>query len=140
MYRGILAFMLLAVAGSVSAQQQVYKCVVPGKPVSYQSQPCPGQAVRAWDAVPDADNPYLRARLADMDREVRQRRAAQRPYTASTGGGRAIGASIPSRTVSSSGACESARAQRDAVYRAAGHRRSFAVSRTMDDAVYNACK
>lgn len=139
MYRGIFAFSLLVLSDAAFAQQ-VFKCVVPGKPVSYQSDPCPGQAEKAWDAVPDADNPYLRARLAQMDREVRQRRAAQRPYTASTGGGRAIGASIPSRSISSSGACESARAQRDAVYRAAGHRRSFAVSRTMDDAVYNACK
>ncbi len=138
MYRGILMFSVLAFAGSASAQQ-VYKCVEPGKPISYQSQACPGQAVKAWDAVPDQDNPYLRARLAQMEREVAQRRAAQRPAVASVGGygaSRATGASIRI----TSDACESARRQRAVVYNAAGLRRSFSTSSTMDNIVHNACK
>ncbi len=104
MYRGMAVLGLLMVTNAASAQQ-VFKCVVPGKPVSYQSAPCPGQAEKAWDAVPDADNPYLHARLAAMDREVRQRRAAQRPYVASTGGGQ-LGAAMPARSITTTGACE----------------------------------
>lgn len=142
MYRGILFALLMGSTAGASAQQ-VFKCVVPGKPVSYQSQPCPGQAVRAWDAVPDPDNPYLRARLAQMDQEVRQRRAAQRPYVASTGGGGGYsGSRASTRSISTTGSstCDGAKQQRAAVYNVAGHRRSFALSRAMDDAVYNACK
>ncbi|WP_312346732.1 DUF4124 domain-containing protein [Stenotrophomonas acidaminiphila] len=129
--------------------QQVFKCVEKGKPDSYQSHPCANApAVKAWDAVPDRENPYLRARLAQMQREVDARRvadAARGPYMAGIRGG-GFGAAIPaapSRSVSrnsSSYACESARRQRDAVYSGAGHRRSFAVSRAMDNAVYDACK
>nr|WP_235499790.1 DUF4124 domain-containing protein [Stenotrophomonas acidaminiphila] len=129
--------------------QQVFKCVEKGKPDSYQSHPCAnGPAVKAWDAVPDQDNPYLRARLAQMQREVDARRAADAargPYMAGIRGG-GVGASIPaapSRSISrnsSSYACESARRQRDAVYNAAGHRRSFALSRAADNAVYDACR
>ena len=141
MYRGIFVASLLALSGSAGAQQ-VYKCVERGKPDSYQSHPCAnGPAVKAWEAVPDQDNPYLRARLAQMEREVAARRAAQRPYVASVGGGgggRATGATI--RTTGSSYACESAKRQRDVVYNAAGTRRSFALSSAYDNAVHNACK
>ena len=139
MYRGIFVASLLALSGSAGAQQ-VYKCVERGKPDSYQSHPCAnGPAVKAWEAVPDQDNPYLRARLAQMEREVAARRAAQRPYVASVGGGgggRGTGAVI--RTTSD--ACESAKRHRDLVYNAAGTRRSFSTSRTMDNIVHNACK
>jgi len=129
--------------------QQVFKCVEKGKPDSYQSHPCAnGPAVKAWDAVPDQDNPYLRARLAQLQREVDARRAADAargPYMAGIrGGGRGVGAFVPARSGSisttSSYGCESAKRSRDAVYNAAGHRRSFAVSRAMDNAVYDACK
>lgn len=147
MHRGILVVGLLALSGGTAAQQ-VYKCVERGKPDSYQSHPCAnGAPVKAWDAVPDRDNPYLRARLAQMEREVAARRAAQRPVVAGIGGGsRGGGVHIPSTNgggavhTSSSYACEGAKRQRAAVYDAAGHRRSFALSRSMDDAVYNACK
>lgn len=139
MYRGLFSLLLVLVPGVCSAQQ-VFKCVN-GKQVSYQSDPCPGQAVKAWEAVPDQDNPALRARLAQMEREVAARRAAQRPVMGTTGRGGGVGAGVPSRTQqSSSYGCQAARSQRAAVYNAAGHRRSFALSRSMDDAVYNACK
>ena len=46
------------------AARQVHKCVERGKLDSYQSQPCAnGAPVKAWDAVPDRDNPNLRSRL-----------------------------------------------------------------------------
>lgn len=122
--------------------QQVYKCAEPGKPISYQSHPCAAvEPSKTWDASPMREDPYLPARLAQMEREVAARRAARGPYVASIGGGGGgrggRGVSIPA---ASSAACAAAKRHRDAVYNAAGHRRTFALSRSYDDAVYNACK
>lgn len=130
MYRCIFFLMLTAVSGTVSAQQ-VYKCV-DGKEVSYQSDPCPGQAAKAWDAAPVAGPSNAEQwRLYRMKQELGRRYASDRAA-------RESGYSIPGP--SSSNACESAKRSRAAVYEAAGTKRTFALSSAYDNAVHDACK
>lgn len=132
--RAIILAALLC-AGPASAQQ-VHKCVDAGKTV-YQSAPCAsGAPAKTWAATPDAPNPYRQARLDQMQRELDRRRQ--------------VSAYVPQRTQGAQGAaiskhrdpaqCESAKAQRAAAYAAAGHHRTFELSRRMDDLVYAACK
>lgn len=137
MPRIFFSFLLILMAHQASAQH-VYKCV-DGKSVSYQSDPCTnGDAAKSWAAVPEAENPYLKARLDRMQREVDARRAAgSGSYNASPRSRDASGASI---TTSSNYACESAKRQRAAAYEAAGTKRTFELSRRMDNLVHDACK
>lgn len=131
MYRGMFGVVLLVLAGSASAQQ-VYKCVN-GKQVSYQSAPCPGQAQKAWDATPQAVDPYVEARI-----EAMRQQQAQRTVISSSSGGRSTAHSVSQAANRSR--CEQARADRARAYEVAGTRRSFAMSSRWDGIVQNACK
>ncbi|WP_232522663.1 DUF4124 domain-containing protein [Stenotrophomonas acidaminiphila] len=113
--------------------QQVFKCVEKGKPDSYQSHPCAsGQAAKAWDASPVAEPSNAELwRLYRMRQQLDRRYAADRQARASS-------YFVPGS--SSSNACESAKRSRAAVYEAAGHHRSFALSSAYDNAVHDACK
>lgn len=133
----VRAIFLLALlcAGSASAQQ-VHKCVESGKAV-YQSAPCAnGAPVKTWDAPPDAPNPYRQARLDAIQRDLDQRRQATAYAPARRSGTNGVAISKHRDP----GRCESAKAQRKAVFDAAGLHRSFETSRRMDDLVYDACK
>ncbi|MHC5147928.1 hypothetical protein [Stenotrophomonas rhizophila] len=136
-YMDVRAILLLAAmaAGSASAQQ-VHKCVEGGK-TSYQSAPCANSAPqKTWDATPQYDTYENQLRLERIRQDMRQRDQRQ-SYQASSGGGvRGVVVSQykePDR-------CQAAKDHRDAVYRAAGIKRSFELSRQMDDKVYAACK
>jgi hypothetical protein len=135
-----LCLLAIALVSSASAQQ-VHKCIDGGKTV-YQSQPCEkGEPLKSWSAKPDAPNPYRQARLDQIARELDQRKAADR-YAAqgrqySSGSG-VRGASIS--ILKDAGRCEAAKAERDRIYNAVGVRRSFELSRQLDDRVYEACK
>ncbi|MGR4896956.1 DUF4124 domain-containing protein [Stenotrophomonas sp. LARHCG68] len=132
MYRGFFVFTLLAVAGSVSAQQQVYKCVN-GKQVSYQSDPCPGQAVKAWDATPEPVRPYVDPRF---EQRAQPEMAVSMPSRRSTSapGGHSISIARDRDR------CEQARAGRAAAYQRAGVSRGFELSSYWDNRVQDACK
>lgn len=130
MRTGLLGIGLLVFSGGLSAQQ-VFKCVS-GKQVSYQSQPCPGVAAKAWDAAPVAEPSN-----AELWRLYRNRQQLDRQYSADRAAG-ASSYSIPAQ--SSNYACESARRSRAAAYEAAGTRRNFALSSAHDNAVQQACK
>ncbi|MDG2524220.1 DUF4124 domain-containing protein [Stenotrophomonas sp. HITSZ_GD] len=123
-----LAIALLLVSCPAAAQQ-VYKCVK-GKQVSYQSDPCEnGPAAKAWDATPVPEQSNAEKwRLYRIQQELRQRNAPQPSY--------GWAASSPSTT----SACESVKAQRDAAYAQVGLKRSFEFSSYWDNRVQQACK
>ncbi|MBB4124862.1 hypothetical protein GGR77_000133 [Xanthomonas translucens] len=111
--------------------QQVYKCIS-GKQVSYQSAPCAtGQAAKAWDATPQPIDPYQERRLQAISDELRASNAPAPVY-------RTTGASVG--LARDANACESARAGREAAYKAVGVRRSFELSSYWDNRVQQACK
>ena len=131
MYRWILGACFFLVAGYGHAQQ-AFKCVN-CKDVSYQSDPCPGAAVKSWDAAPVSEPSNAEQwRIYRMRRQLDQRYANDRGAAASASGG--MGS--PNR----SNACESARRGRAAAYEVAGVKRDFAMSSYWDNLVHNACK
>ncbi|KRG72473.1 hypothetical protein ABB27_00900 [Stenotrophomonas terrae] len=129
MYRWILGACLFLVAGYGQAQQ-VFKCVN-GKDVSYQSDPCPGAAVKSWDAAPVSEPSN-----AEQWRIYRMRRQLDQRYANDRGASASGGTVSPNR----SNACESARRGRAAAYEVAGVKRDFAMSSYWDNLVHNACK
>ncbi len=121
---------------STSSAQQVHKCIEAGKAV-YQSAPCQnGSPAKTWQAPPDAPNPYRQARLDAIQRDLDRRRQGQAYVQPRPSGGR--GSAISQ--YKDADRCQSAKAQRAAVFEAAGIHRSFEVTRRMDDLVYDACK
>ncbi|QHB71573.1 hypothetical protein [Stenotrophomonas sp. 364] len=131
--------------------QQIHKCRVAGV-ATFQRHACAeGQAEQAWevDAVP-AERQHA-ARIEAIRRELQARKRAQEPQ------GRAPADPRPRRSTSPRGRtrgpvgavialhhqprmCAKAKRQRDVAYRKAGMSRSFALSRRMDDAVFDACR
>lgn len=135
-YMDVRAILLLGVmvVGPVSAQQ-VHKCVEGGK-TSYQSAPCAkGAPQKTWDATPQHETYENQLRLERIRQDMRQRQ--QQSYRAASGGG-ARGAVVSQHRERDR--CQAAKDHRDAMYRAAGLKRSFELSRQMDDQVYEACK
>ncbi|NIK07717.1 hypothetical protein FHY11_001183 [Xanthomonas arboricola] len=127
--------LLLALAIAAPSQaQQVFKCVA-GKQVTYQSEPClPGQAVKAWDAKPEQVDYANQARLDAIRRQLRAANSVPAYYTQRQATGAAIGMSRDQRR------CENAKRERQRALDAVGHRRTFEMSRRLDDMVYDACK
>ncbi|MCE4517780.1 DUF4124 domain-containing protein [Xanthomonas hortorum] len=112
--------------------QQVYKCRERGQ-VVYQSSPCSsGSAERVWQAPPDPVNPALQRRLAATAAQLRARNARLAQS--------ASGAYVETSSSNERYGCEAAKAQRHAVYEAAGVHRSFALSSYWDNVVQDACK
>ena len=132
--RAILSLAAMVV-GPVSAQQ-VHKCVEGGK-TSYQSAPCAnGSSQKTWDATPQHETYENQLRLERMRQDMRRRDQRQAHQASSSGGVRGVVVSqykVPYR-------CQAAKDHRDAMYRAAGLKRSFELSRQLDDKVYAACK
>jgi len=133
----VRAFVLLALClAGPAAAQQVYKCVDGGNTV-YQSDPCAsGRAEKRWDAVPEAPNPDRQARLAAMQRELEVRRRSGTRVRSPQGAVSGVAIS----QYRDPHACEAAKAQRAAAFEAAGSRRTFELTRRMDDRVFDACK
>ncbi len=116
--------------------QQVHKCV-DGDHTVYQSAPCAsGEAARTWDAPPDVPNPRRQARLDAIQDQLEARKRAQTRRQPVARGGQGAAISLyrdPER-------CEAAKARRAAAFEAAGSRRTFELTRRMDDLVFDACK
>lgn len=131
----VLVLVLLCCSGNAAAQK-VHKCVE-GRDTVYQSEPCAsGQAARTWDAKPDAPDAQQTARLQAIQRELEARKRPQshvRPRRPVRQGAAISMYRNPER-------CEAARAQRAAAFEAAGSRRTFELTRRMDDLVYDACQ
>jgi hypothetical protein len=127
--------LLAALVASPVSAQQVHKCVEGGK-TSYQSAPCAnGAPQKTWDATPQHETYENQLRLERIRQDMRQRQ--QSSYRAASGGG-ANGAVVSQYRERDR--CQAAKDHRDAMYRAAGLKRSFELSRQMDDQVYEACK
>lgn len=132
-----LAVALLAVGIASTAQAQtIFKCVVKGKPVTYQTSPCPAQAqanVRQFLPYrePTAAELYARRMKEQRDSEYLAR-VAGRSATAATSGA-AIGPATSS-------ACETAKRERDNYERSAGLNRSYDGLRAWNDHVARACR
>ncbi len=128
------AILLALAIASPGQAQQVFKCVA-GKQVTYQSEPClPGQAVKAWDAKPEQVDYANEARLDAMRRQLRASNSPPAYYPQRQATGVSIGMSRDQRR------CENAKRERQNTLDAFGHRRTFELSRRLDDMVYNACK
>lgn len=125
-----LGVAMLLFAAPVQAQV-IYKCVEKGKPVSFQTTPCP-TAAKVADArayTPDRELTW---------QEKRQREAqwaTRRQSQASTA------ANIPMPTVrpSSQSQCELARVQREQWERTVGLNRTYDAVRAWNDRVARAC-
>lgn len=131
----VLALVAVCWTGGVAAQQ-VHKCV-DGDNTVYQSEPCAtGQAAKTWDAPPDRANPERQARLAAIQDELAARKRAKAIQKAVPRGSQGAAISLyrdPAR-------CEAARVRRAAAFEAAGMRRTYELTRRMDDLVFDACK
>lgn len=134
----------LLLSGAVSAQA-IYKCVEPGKPVSYQSEPCSRaartDAVRPYTPEPEPTAEERRARALLEQKARRESEYLSRlagTSRAGSGNGAAQGASIQTRP-RSPGACEAARAARDAHVGRNNQGGSYESRQALNDAVARHC-
>ena len=132
--------------------QQIHKCRVAGV-ATFQRHACAdGQAEQAWevDVVP-AQRQHA-ARIEAIRRELEARRRALELQRRPLVDPRPRRGSAPPRRRTRAPrdalialhhqprACAKAKRQREAAYRKAGMARSLALSRRMDDAVFDACR
>ncbi len=130
----LVSFVLaLQLAGGQSVQR-VFKCTDAGV-VAYQSTPCQGAPAASWEVAAMAHDPAVDRNLEQLRVELRdQWNASMR--TSKTAGNRQGSTTRPA----AADACQRARAGRDAAFRKAGLRRSFALSSRWDNAVHDACR
>lgn len=133
----IAATLLFLISISGAHSQQVNKCVTKAG-TEYRSGPCEdGVAAKTWSAQVAPRSPEVVANERRLD-QIRQESAARsqraRPAPASRG------TAIQFSQYKDPDRCAWAKAQRAAAFEAAGHRRTFALSRQMDDLVYQSCK
>ncbi|HDX0800497.1 DUF4124 domain-containing protein [Stenotrophomonas maltophilia] len=145
MFTRIAAGLLLCALAVPSVAQQVYKCVTKAG-TEYQSQPCAsGEAAKTWtvDVAPRSASVIENEQRLDNIRQQNAAAIAPRPvranpaYRNNNGGGARLHHISQYRDPN---ACEAAKAERARVYEAVGMRRSFELSRRMDDKVWAACK
>lgn len=115
--------------------QQVYKCaqVAQGAGPVYQSEPCSGKILRAWDATPDPVDPAVQQRLRQIDQQLWQRNRPSSQRQARSRVSTRKSASVVSP-------CEREKLARTAAFEAAGMKRTFALTRRWDDRVAKACR
>jgi len=124
-----------------AAAQAIYKCVVRGKPPSYQSEPCATNArvaaVRPYQPEPVPSAQDLQARR-DRERRARQDSAYLSTLAGTTG--RAVAPSRGAIVPVGSGQCEATKRERDAWERRVGLNRTIDALRAWNDRVYAACR
>ncbi|WP_422506895.1 hypothetical protein [Stenotrophomonas sp. GZD-301] len=145
MNRMIVA-VLVVVACAPAQGQAVYKCVSGGQ-VRYQSAACSdGRTEQSWSAVQRRPVRYYAAYVEALRRELKRDAAAggdpqegTSPHQRRDKAPPAIRGHLIS-VHRDPQACAAARQRRDAAYRAVGLKRDFALSRRMDDQVFEACR
>ncbi|EKT4090990.1 DUF4124 domain-containing protein [Stenotrophomonas maltophilia] len=143
MFTRIGAGLLLCAIVTPAAAQQIYKCVTKGV-TEYQSTPCAnGEPAKTWavEVAPRSEAVIENERRLEAIRQQNSASIAPRPVAQPVyrnGGGGARLHSISQYR--DPNACDAAKAERARVYAAAGMRRSFELSRRMDDMVWAACK
>lgn len=144
MFTRIAAGLLLCALAAPAVAQQIYKCVTKGG-VEYQSMPCAsGEAAKTWnvEVAPRSAESVANEQRLDMIRQqnaaaIAPRPAPTRPVYNNGGGGARLHHISQYKNPD---ACEAAKAERARVYEAVGLRRTFELSRRMDDMVWSACK
>lgn len=138
--RFVLAALLLALMPGVVCAQAVYKCVIKGKPPSYQSEPCPSNAKIAAIREYQPESPPTYEQIQNRHRQEAKGRQ-ESAYLSRIAGtdGRANTASGHLLQVGGS-ECENAKRGRDAWERRVGLSRSFDTLRTWNDRVQRACR
>ncbi|WP_428999483.1 DUF4124 domain-containing protein [Stenotrophomonas maltophilia] len=145
MFTRIAAGLLLCALAVPSVAQQIYKCVTKAGN-EYQSSPCAsGEAAKTWviDVAPRSASVIENEQRLDNLRHQNAAATAPRAsrssptYRSSSGGGGRLHHISQHKDPN---ACEAAKAERARVYEAVGMRRSFELSRRMDDKVWAACK
>lgn len=109
-----------------ASAQTLYRCVEPGKPTSYQNQPCPptSTTASAVDYVPDRHVPVPASPTAPAT-----------PIRRRPGGGKLHSIS----RAASPSACEAARRRRESVLGTNNQGGNVDVRRDLNDAVAEAC-
>lgn len=138
----LLVFVLLAVSAPASAQH-LYRCVDYSGGVSIQDKPCAASARETKRVAVDAYEETATSRAARAAAVQRAQAAREvgsfRP--ASEAVRRSSSRPMPWAPDSqSNSACASAKRYRDTVLNASGLNRTFELLRSLDDAVYEACK
>lgn len=145
MFTRIAAGLLLCALAVPSVAQQIYKCVTKVG-TEYQSEPCAsGEAAKTWavDVAPRSASVIENERRLDNLRQqnaatIAPRQSRSNPtYRSSSGGGGRLHHISQHKDPN---ACEAAKAERVRVYQAVGIRRSFELSRRMDNKDWAACK
>lgn len=118
------AVLLLAFAPGTAGAQTVYKCVVKGKPTSFQNEPCPAgqKTAKAVSYTPETVAPYR----PDVQARPYARRSDNQQM-----------ALMPISTKPS--ACEMARSHRDRVLGKNNQGGNYDVRVSLNDAVQRAC-
>ncbi len=131
-----LIAILLAMTATSAHAQAVYRCAQKGKPVTFQSQPCSGQArltaVRPYTPERSPTASELSYQRAVTDAQWRERVQAMRGGTAAS----AAQVSGPD----ASNECAQAKANRDAWERQYGLNRSIDGLREWQEIVHRACR
>ncbi|MFC0677537.1 hypothetical protein ACFFGH_06690 [Lysobacter korlensis] len=129
----VRAVLLLLLVGSASAHAQaIYKCTEKGKPVSYQTSPCPASAAVAGikQFTPDRE-------LTPAEKRYREAQWARRSNQA-PGGEAAV---IPiQHQAPIYDECADTKAARDRWEKTVGLERSYDALRTWNDHVAKACR
>lgn len=131
----ILAGALLAGFTSASAAQAVYRCVQPGKPVSYQTDPCPKAAridsIREFTPERNPTANELAWKRYRTEQEMAARNLASAQHQAHY-------VAVPDQT--SGPSCADAKAARDAWERRVGFSRTVDQLRWWQGYVQRACR
>lgn len=121
--------------GAPATAQTVYRCVQKGKPVSLQSTPCENGATttKTREYLPERSPTAneLAWQRYRTEREMQARNEAQHAQSRS-----GVTVVLPS----GGGACEQAKAERDAWERRVGLSRTIDGMRAWQDYVYRACR
>lgn len=127
---------VVIIATPVQAQH-VYKCMDEDKRASYQSAPCDAgqRTLKQWDAIPD---PVAAAAPSRASAPTARKNSRSRGR-ADARGQRPRGAAIPAENNGNSSACVSAKQQRKRTLDQVGLKRTYALLRQLDDAVWRAC-
>lgn len=126
---------LLALASTTVSAQAVYRCVQPGKPASYQTDPCPKgtriDAIRGFtpERNPTANELAWKRYRTEREMAVRNRASAQQ---------QAQYVAVPDQP--SGPSCADAKAARDAWERRVGLSRTIDQLRWWQDYVQRACR
>ena len=126
-------FALSALVALQPAQADVlYKCVSPGKPASYQNEPCTGgsrlASIREYEPGPDVRSPPSPPKAHETPRGSRQSQRTR---------------GVPAHSARSQGksdSCQSTKDARDAWERRIGLGRTYEALQAWNDRIRMACK